>query len=162
MYPTTKSAFEGPQSTAPATKSAHQDTSRSPVPFARDFLRFLKASHMSKSHDSLHLPRNQTTMSKVLCLPRNLYIDRHKATPISCEKLILGHQNSRFLMCLSRKAITKPENVHGTTTRTQSRRAPVPAHQILHFEDLEVNACSGNSSELAGRPDEHQSLKSLL
>ena len=42
--------------------------------------RKLQASHMSESHDLLHLSRNQssskiTTMSKVLCLPRNLHFE---------------------------------------------------------------------------------------
>ena len=55
-----------------------------------------------------------------------------------------------------------PKNVHGTTTRVQSRRAPARAQQILracavemHFEDLEVNECIVNSSELARHADEH-------
>ena len=70
----------GPQSTAPAMKSAHHVSLHAALPrqlvqralpkttsgcqnaaFAQDVLRFLKTSHMSKSHDSLHLPRNQTT-----------------------------------------------------------------------------------------------------
>ena len=36
----------------------------------------LQASHMSKSRDSLHLPRSQSApISKALRLPRNLHIE---------------------------------------------------------------------------------------
>ena len=48
------------------------------------------------------------------------------------------------------------------TAPAQSPRAPAQAHQILqacalemHFEDLEVNECTVNSSELAGHGCEH-------
>ena len=47
--------------------------------------RNLQTSHMSKSHDSLHLSRNLssstiTTMSKVLHLPRKLHFEVKKST----------------------------------------------------------------------------------
>ena len=37
-----------------------------------------------------------------------------------------GPPNTRFPLRLPRKVITKPENVHGTTTRAQPRRALAP------------------------------------
>ena len=124
---------------------------------------------MSKSHDSLLLPRNQstqktTTMSKALRLPRTLLIDIKplQSPPPVTQKPTLDHQKTRFRLRLSQKVITKPENAHGTTTRVHSRRAPAPAHQILracavemHFEDLKVNECTVNSSELAANGCEH-------
>ena len=95
---------------------------------SRDFLRFLKTSHMSNSHDSLHLPRN-------------LYID--------IKPLRLLHLSRKVDSTKTRgKVITKAQNAHGTTTRAWSRRAPTPTHQILracavemHFEDLEGIQC---------------------
>ena len=70
----------------------------------------------------------------------------HHNTKSDHEKSTLEHQNARFPVRLPRKVITKSENVHGTTTRAQSRAAPAPAPQILraevHFEDLEVNECT--------------------
>ena len=58
-------AGKGPQSTAPATKSALQGPHK-----VLHLPPFLKTNHMSKSHDSLHLSRHQSTskistMSKV-------------------------------------------------------------------------------------------------
>ena len=64
--PATKSALQGPRSTAPATKSAFQGL-QCTAPATKSALQvlrlpgFLKMSHMSKSHNSLHLSRSQST-----------------------------------------------------------------------------------------------------
>ena len=83
-----------------------------------------QTSHMSQSHDSLHLSRNQsastvTTTSKVLCLQRNLHFE---VSPLrshcTChEKPTLDHQNTRFPLRLPRKVTTMCEHAHGATTR---------------------------------------------
>ena len=83
-----ETALPGSQSAVPATKSALKVHKVLHLPRNVHFQvhtvlhqqRFLKTSHMSKSHDSLHLSRNQstskiTTMSKALCLPRNLHME---------------------------------------------------------------------------------------
>ena len=50
---------------------------------------------------------------------------------------------------LPRKVIiAKSEVVHGTTLRALSGRAPARAPVDMHFEDLEVNECAVNSSNL--------------
>ena len=130
-------ALQGPQRTAPATchKILHfkvHKVLRLPrnlhfkVHEVLDLPRLLKTSHMHKSHDSLHLPRNQsmpktTTMSKVLRLPQIL------PPPISCtchEKSTLDHRSMRFPLRLPRKVTTKSKNAHGATTRAHLCRAP--------------------------------------
>ena len=80
-----------------------------------------------------------------ISLPRNLHIE---VKPL--EKPTLDLQSTRFPLRLPRKVTTKPGNVHVTTTRAQSRRAPAPTHQFLqacavdvHFEDLEVSRSRG-------------------
>ena len=50
-----------------------------------------QTSHVSKSHDSLHLSRNQstskiTTMSKVLHLPRNLHLKYNRSDPLHLSR----------------------------------------------------------------------------
>ena len=93
------------------------------IPFAREaryFRRLVKTSHMSKGHNSQHLPRNQTvpktaTMSKALRQPRNLHIPSD-------------------LLCLPRKVdfgpperglpATKSDYQVRKRARFQSRRAP--------------------------------------
>ena len=125
--------------------------------------RNLQTSHMSKSHDSLHLSRNQsaskiTTMFKVLRLPQNLHFES-RAAPILCtchEKPTLDHHNTRFPLRLPRKVTTMSENARGTTTRARSLEAPAAATQILqacavemHVDDFERYECTINSSKLA-------------
>ena len=80
--PATTPARRGSPNAAPATKSALQSSQVLLLPrnlhiegHRVRLPRNLQTSHMSKSHDSLHLSRNQsgskiTTMSKVLHLPR--------------------------------------------------------------------------------------------
>ena len=50
----------------------------------------------------------------------------------------------RLPLRLPRKVTTKSENVHGTTTRAQSKNAPardVRASAVdMHFEDFDLNA----------------------
>ena len=56
-----------------------------------------------------------------------------KVALISCachEKSTSDHQNTRVPLRLPRKVTTKPENVHGTTTRAQWRKAPAPERQF--------------------------------
>ena len=117
---------------------------------ARCLPRNLQASHMSKSHGSLHLSRNLssstiTTMSKVLHLPRKLHFEI-KTVPIPCT----CHEK------LPRKMTTMYQNAHGATTRAQSLEAPAADTQILracavemHIDDVERHECTVNSIELA-------------
>ena len=90
--------------------------------------RNLQTSHMSKSHDSLHLSRTLrsltiTTMSKVLCLPQKTAFRSITApSPCTChEKSTLEHQNTRFPLQLPRKVTIMCGNARDTTTRAQSR-----------------------------------------
>ena len=130
----TNSALRGSQNAVPATKSAHR-VSPSAAPATKSALqkvlrvpRNLQTSHMSKSHDSLHLSRNQRA-SKIV----TVYISKS------------SRSNS---LHLSRKVTIMSENVHGATTRAQSRQALCAVE--MHFEDLERHECTVNSSELAG------------
>ena len=114
-----------------------------------------QTSHMSKSHDSLHLSRNQSS-SKITAIvqsavPATKAVFRSKAAPIPCtchEKSTLDQENTRFPSCLPRKVSTMCENVHGATTRAQSRQAPAAGTQILracavgvHVDDFERHQC---------------------
>ena len=82
--------------------------------------------HMSKVHDSLHLPRNQstpktTTMSKALHLPRSLHIEvKRLRSPAPGTKSRLGAWAQQF-----------------------QRACAVE----MHFHDLERLECAANSSE---------------
>ena len=146
-------------------KSASKDNIKIPKRSFRAFTRFLKRTHVQKSR-SLHLSRYQsaskiTTMSTELRLPRNLHIEKNTPIPCTChEQSTLDHHNTRFPLRLPQTVTTMPENVHGATTRVQSRQAPTVPHQIvracaveMHFEDFERHECTVNSNELAGRPD---------
>ena len=100
-----------------------------------------QASHMSKSHDSLHLSRNLssstiTTMSKVLRLPRKLHIEvkqLRSLAPVTKSRLVdFGAPKlTRFPLHLPRKVTTMSENARGATTRAQSRQAPAAGTQIF-------------------------------
>ena len=130
----TKSALQGPQSTAPATKSAN-------YPHV-----------MSKSHDSMHLSRNQSaskiaTMSKVLHLPRNLHFKvkpLRSPAPVTIQKSTLDHQNTRFPLRTPRKVTIICENAHGTTTRAQSRQSH--PRQPIRFCEPAQSKCTSRIS----------------
>ena len=82
--------------------------------------RSLQTSHMSKSHNSLHLSRNQsapkiTTMSKVLHLPRKLRGKVHKVLHLPRNLRVAVHK----VLCLPRnlhfevhKVLLMPRNLH--------------------------------------------------
>ena len=106
----------------------------------------LHSSHMSKSHDSLHLSRNLssstiTNMSKVLHLPRKLH---DEAKQLRSLAPVTKSRNTRFPLRLPRKVTTMCKNAHGTTTRAQSLEAPAVDTQIqracaveVHMDDVE-------------------------
>ena len=111
----------------------------------RDILQFLKTSHTQRSRftapatESEHAEDHHHVQNTE---PSTKFARRGKTAPISCtchEKSTLDHQNTRCSLCLPQKAITKPENLHGITTRARSRTAPVPAHQILRASVLDMN-----------------------
>ena len=129
----TKCALRGPRSAAPATKSALRG---SPSPRNLHFEvhkalhlsrnlhieghrvlclpRNLQTSHMSKSHDSLHLspPRRAAPATKTAL--------RSKTAPIPCtchEKSTLKHQNTRFPLRLPRKVTTMYQSAPGAALR---------------------------------------------
>ena len=102
--PATKSALRGSPSAVPATRSALRG-SQSAVPATKS-----ATSHMSKSHDSLHLSRNQssstiTTMSKALHLPRKLHFE-------------VRQLRSLAPVTKSRLWSTKPRGFHSKTKST--------------------------------------------
>ena len=141
--PATKSALRGSQSAAPATKSANEP----PVEKLRFTAPVTKSEHLDDHH---HVQSAAPATKSAL---------RSQTVPIPCachEKSTLDHQSARFPLRLPRKVITMCENVHGASTRAQSRQALAAATQILracavemHFEDFKRHECTVNSSELA-------------
>ena len=86
-WPTTKSAFEGPQSTALATKSALQDP-KSTAPARNHF----------KAHKVLRLPRNlHFEVNQVLRLPRNLHFKTHQVC--TCHEICIS-RSTEYCTCL--------------------------------------------------------------
>ena len=139
--PATTCALQGPQSTAPGTISQNEPR------------------HMSKTHDSPHLPRNQsmpktTAMSKVLRLRLKFYTSTSKC----CDLLHLSqkvdfrpHQNTRFPLRLPRKVITKSKNAHGTTRRERTSVKHRPAASVSR--DPTQRYCIGHlRTELSCEP----------
>ena len=112
--------------------------------------RLLKTSHVSKSHDSLHLPRNQS-------MPKTAAIYRacHKVctSTSNCSdfpRMSLNHQNTRCPLHLTRKVITKSK------TRPHLRQAPSrgqlfaqPCAEKLHLEISEQNFCASRHGQNA-------------
>ena len=147
-------AGKGPQSTAPATKSALQGPHK-----VLHLPPFLKTNHM-------YLSRHQSTskistMSKVHAPATKSTSKQNRSDPLrAChEKVDFGHQNEVSLAPAT-QVTTVPKNAHGATTRVQSRQAPAATTQILracavdmHFEGSRGMNCTVNSNEVAKRPD---------
>ena len=109
--------------------------------------RNLQTSHISRSHDSLHLSRNSELVEDHHHIQSAALATKSafpsKAAPIPCtchEKSTLDHQNTKFPLHPPRKVTTMSENAHGTTTRAQSLEAPAAHTQISRACAIE-NAC---------------------
>ena len=153
----TKSALQGPQSAAPATKSAHQDTHHAVLPrrfaaralpktrstsqkaaFARGFLRFLKSSHMSKSRLTAPATKSERAedqhhVQSTAPATINLYIDiKPLQSPAPVTKS--SHQNTKFPFRLPRKSdhqVRKCARHHNESAVPNSTRASLRSRNAV-------------------------------
>ena len=167
---TSRSTLRGPQSAAPATKSARQDSHHAALPRrrlrqhqdakTRVFLRCLNIRATARK-SRLTAPATNTkyvlttTMSKVLHLPRNLYIDiKPLRSPAPVTKSTLD-QVSVASATKGDHHVRKCARHHNESAVSKSTQQILRACAVeVHFEDLEVNECTVTRSELTGRPDE--------
>ena len=93
--------------------------------------RFLKTSHMSKTHNSPHLPRNHS-MPKMTKICTSLYMDIKLLRSCTChEKSTLDHQSTRFPCACHGKLSPSPK----MRTAPQQERTSVeyhPAASVSH------------------------------
>ena len=124
--PATTSALQGPQSTSPATKFALQGPQSMHLP------RILKTNHMLKSHDSLHLSRNQSASktSKVLRLPRHLQPNAPMQHLDSPSVTTLFGETECLKTCLSFPCHARHDAGEGSLD--QPSFTPVQFHVLLY------------------------------
>ena len=168
--PATKSALQGPQSqvTAPCleicTSRTQRFTSRRPAKAIRTKSTSANNIKMPTSENKPHVQKvtthrvcheNQDHHHAQSTAPATKSLHRRKATPISCachEKFNIDHQSTRFPLRLPGKVVTKSKKCAQHNNESTTLRACAVE---MHFEDLEVNECTVNSSELAANADEH-------
>ena len=131
VVPATKSALRGSQSAAPAS-------SQSAAP----------ATKRATCHE-IRVPRRSPPCPKC-CTCHEICISKYNRSDPSrpSRKVDFAPPKHKVPLRLPRKVITMSENVHGATTRAQSREAPAVDTLILracavnmHVDDFERHEC---------------------